>query len=143
MCRFVITDAGALEHFCNIISTNLPTVTAAGGVIPSGTQNVILYCICTNDNVAVGPTIWFFNGTQVPRTTADGSGNPYYRNNVPSPLIIPSPHNGTYSCGPSTNFDEVSSNGDSITLELGMSMLNKNSLGVKSTRPIRSSITHT
>ena len=147
MCHFVITDAGAPKHFCNIISTSLPTLTTPGGMIPSGTQNVILYCICTNDNIAVGPTIWFFNGVQVPRTTADGSGNPYYRNNVPSPLIIPlfvAPHNGTYSCGPNTNFSYVSSNGDNITLELpGMSMLHKNTWGVKSTRPIRSRIANT
>ena len=116
-------------------------MTTPDGAILSGTQNVTLYCICTNDNIAVGPTIWFFNGVQVPRTTADGSGNPYYRNNVPSPLIIPSfvtGNIGTYSCGPNTNFSHVSTNGDSITLELsGMSMLNKNSLSVKSVRPIR------
>ena len=130
MCHFVITDAGAPQHFCTIISTNLPTVTTPGGVITNGTQNVILYCICTNDNIATGPTIWFFNDTQVTLTEDDGSGNPYSRDSVPSPLIIPSfvnPHNGTYSCGPNTNFSHVSSNGDSITLELSgiMSMLNE------------------
>ena len=69
--------------------------------IPSGTQNVILYCICRRGNVAVGPTFWFINGTAVTRTTASGD-NPYYRNNVPSPLIIPlftATHAGTYGCG--------------------------------------------
>ena len=97
-------------------------MTAAGGVIPSGTQNVTLYCICNRSNVAVGPTIWFFNGSQVTLSESDETdGNPYYRNNVPSPLIIPSfvaPHDGTYSCGPSNNFNNVLSNGDTITLEL-------------------------
>ena len=116
-------------------------MTAAGGVILSGTQNVTLYCICTNDNIAVGPTIWFFNGVQVTLNAFDGSDAPYSRNNVPCPLIIPSfvtGNIGTYSCGPNTNFSLVSTNGDSITLELsGMSMLNKNNLGVKSVRPIR------
>ena len=72
--------------------------------IPSGTQNVILYCICRINNVAVGPTTWFINGTIV-STTASGD-NPYYRNNVPSPLIIPSftdTYAGTYGCdGPSS-----------------------------------------
>ena len=68
--------------------------------IPSGTQNVILYCICTRNNVAVGPTTWFIDGTTVTRTTADGSDNPYYRDNVPSPLIIPTfTSAGTYGCG--------------------------------------------
>ena len=68
--------------------------------IPSGTQNVILYCICRrDDNVAVGPTTWSFNGTEL-MTQASGD-NPYYRNNVPAPLIIPSftaTRAGTYRC---------------------------------------------
>ena len=73
--------------------------------IPSGTQNVILYCICTRDgnDVAVGPTTWFFEGNPVTLTeTVTTDGNPYYRNNVPSSLIIPSftaDHDGTYGCG--------------------------------------------
>ena len=69
--------------------------------IPNGTQNVILYCICRRNTVAVGPTTWFINGIAVTRTTADGSGNPYYRNNVPSPLIIPTftaALSGIYGC---------------------------------------------
>ena len=50
----------------------------------------------------MGPTTWFINGYRVTRTAADGSGNPYYRNNIPSPLIIPSFSAtlvGTYGCG--------------------------------------------
>ena len=69
--------------------------------IPSGTQNVILYCICMrNTNVAVGPATWFINNNEVTRTQASGS-NPYYRDNVPAPLIIPSfnaNHVGRYGC---------------------------------------------
>ena len=68
--------------------------------IPSGTQNVTLYCICTRDNVAVGPATWSINGTQVTLTQASGN-NPYSRDNVPAPLIIPSftaTHVGTYGC---------------------------------------------
>ena len=56
--------------------------------IPSGTQNVIFYCICTRDDVAVGPATWSFGSTAV-TTTASGN-NPYSRDNVPAPLIIPS-----------------------------------------------------
>ena len=80
-----------------------PSLTTSSGVmnIPSGTQNVILYCICTrNTNVAVGPAIWHINGTEVTLTQASGN-NPYYRDNVPAPLIIPSftaDHVGTYGC---------------------------------------------
>ena len=108
---------------CSIVSTNLPTVTAAGGVIANGTQNVILYCICmrVNSNVTVGLTTWFFNGDEVTLTQADSSGNPYLRNNVPSTLTIPSfvtPHDGNYSCAPNNNFNEVATLGDTITLTL-------------------------
>ena len=69
--------------------------------IPSGAENVILYCICRrNTNVAVGPARWFINNNEVTRTQASGS-NPYLRDNVPAPLIIPSfnvNHVGRYGC---------------------------------------------
>ena len=105
---------------CNIISTNLPTVTGAGGVIANGTQNVILYCICNRSNVAAGPTYWYFNDAPVTLSESDETdGNPYYRNNVPSPLIIPSfvaPHDGTYSCVRSANLSDVSRVDITLTL---------------------------
>ena len=73
----------------------------------SGTQNVILYCICRREvtNAAAGPTYWFINDTRVTHTTADGD-NPYSRNNVPAPLIIPSftdTSAGTYGCSEDIN----------------------------------------
>ena len=108
---------------CSIVSTNLPTVTAAGGVIANGTQNVILYCICmrVNSIVITGQTFWFFNGALITLAQDDGSGNPYSRNIVPSTLTIPSfvtPHDGNYSCAHIANFDEVATLGDTITLTL-------------------------
>ena len=79
----------------------------------SGTQNVILYCICRRTNAAVGPTYWFIDGTRVTNTTADGD-NPYSRNtNVPAPLIIPSftiTSAGTYGCSEDTNGPRVTIN---------------------------------
>ena len=107
------------DRSCNIISTSLPTVTTPGGVITNGTQNVILYCICTIANVAVGPTRWYFNSDQVTLTEDDGSGAPYSRDNVPSPLIIPSfvtGNNGTYRCESDGNILPTSDN--MITLAL-------------------------
>ena len=73
--------------------------------IPNGTQNVILYCICTRGGVAVGPTVWSFNDSEL-MNQANGD-NPYYRNNVPAPLIIPSftaIRAGMYTC---TGFDTM------------------------------------
>ena len=88
----------ATSRVCRIYS---PSLTTNGGMIDilNGTQNVILYCICTRNDIAVGPAIWSFGSTAVP-TTASGN-NPYSRVNVPAPLIIPSftaSHGGTYRC---------------------------------------------
>ena len=88
------------DRVCTIYS---PNVTTNGALmeISSGTQNVILYCVCRIDDVAVGPTTWFIGNTAVTRTTASGD-NPYYRDNVPSPLIIPlftAALSGVYGCG--------------------------------------------
>ena len=94
-------------------------MTTPGGVITNGTQNVILYCICTIANVAVGPTRWLFNGDQVTLTEDDGSGSPYSRDNVPSPLIIPSfitGNDGIYRCESDGNI--ISTPDDTITLAL-------------------------
>ena len=88
--------------------------------ISSETQNVILYCICRRNNVAVGPTTWFINGTTV-TTTASGD-NPYYRNNVPSPLIIPTfnaTHAGTYGCASLNNFGTDPTT-PSVTIDLAI-----------------------
>ena len=86
--------------------------------IPSGTQNVILYCICRRGNAAVGPATWFINATEVALTTASGD-NPYYRKNVPTSLIIPSftaTRTGTYGCG---SFLSV----PSVTIDLALSRM--------------------
>ena len=119
---FYIIDAPAANRSCNIISTSLPTVTTPGGVITDGTQNVILYCICTINNIAVGPTFWYYNDVRVNLTEDDGSGAPYFRNNVPSPLIIPffvTGNDGTYRCG--SEGTVISTPDNAITLiSLGM-----------------------
>ena len=110
------------QRICNIYS---PSLTTNGGVmdVPSGTQNVILYCICMRNNVAVGPGTWLINGTRVTRTTDDESGNPYSRDNVPAPLIIPlftATHVGTYGC--TSDGDTVITSNIAIDLALpGMS----------------------
>ena len=102
LCDHIIYtgQSPAPQRFCDIYS---PSFATSVGVlyISNGTQNVILYCICKKNNVAVGPTTWFIDYTAVTRTTASGD-NPYYRDNVPSPLIIPyfiPTFVGTYGCG--------------------------------------------
>ena len=126
----IFTGPSKAVRTCTIYSPNI-TTNGAMMDIPSGTQDVILYCICTrNDNnyrpVSVDPTTWFISGTEVTRTTASGN-NPYTRNNVPSPLIIPlfsATHVGTYGCaselpGPPTT--------PSVTIGLALSGIVTNS----------------
>ena len=112
----------------------------------SGTQNVILYCICRRGGIiAAGPTLWFINGAQVTRNSSDGD-NPYSRNNVPAPLIIPSftsTSDGTYGCRENT----LGPPRATINLLAMSGMCNYNAKQKhpayrykKSARPIRSSI---
>ena len=116
---YIIALPAVTDRSCNIISTSLPTVTTPSGVITNGTQNVILYCVCMRENVAVGPAFWLFNGDQVTLTEDNGSGAPYSRDNVPSSLIIPSfvtGNNGTYRCESHGNVISTSDNVITLTL---------------------------
>ena len=122
-CNCFLIFTGPLgDRVCTIYS---PNVTTNGAMmdIPSGIQNVILYCICRrNINVAVGPTTWFIDGTVVTTTTANGD-NPYYRNNLPSPLIIPlftATRAGTYGCG-GLNLDGTELTSPSVSIDLAVS----------------------
>ena len=125
MCLINTAPTGT-QRICNIYS---PNFTTDGGMmrIPSGTQNVILYCICWRHNVAVGPSRWFMGSTEVTHTTASGN-HPYTRGSrsIPGPLIIPSfttSHVGTYTCT-SDGYDV-----DTATIDLALAgMCNCNSL---------------
>ena len=86
-CEF-IADPGGTTTTCTIISTNFPGLTTNGGSIVIGAPNVIIYCICMRGNVAVGPTIWLRG--QESLGTTEITSNPYYRDDIPSSLIIPS-----------------------------------------------------
>ena len=114
--HFIFTAPSGDLRICNIDS---PSITTDGGVmyIANATQNVILYCLCWRNNVAVGPARWFIDGTPVTRTTASGN-IPYSRNNnVPAPLIIPLftvTSAGTYGCASYTDVP-------SVTIDLAIS----------------------
>ena len=113
-----IIVASRFPRICNIISTSIPTLTTPSGMIANGTEDVILYCICVQDSVAVGPVLWFFNDTQITTTQANGN-SPYYRGNVPGPLIIPlfvSGNDGIYRCGSDINIESTSDNSITLTL---------------------------
>ena len=116
----IFTGPPWVTRVCTIYSPN--GINSTMMIIPSGTQNVILYCICRRTNVAVGPTTWFIDGTAVTSTTASGD-NPYYRNNIPSPLIIPlftATRAGTYGCG-GLNNDGTEPTSPSVSIDLAIS----------------------
>ena len=115
----IFTDSFVVAN-CEIISTSFTTLTADGGALLNGTRNVIIYCLCTRNGVAVGGTSisWFLDGTRIRRTQADGTNNPYSRNTVPTQLVIPSfvsSSAGIYYCGPTIFFNNAMS---SISLNL-------------------------
>ena len=73
----------------------------------------------------MGPTYWYFNGDQVTLTEDDGNGAPYSRDNVPSPLIIPSfvtGNDGIYHC--ESDGTIIPTSDDAITLtSIGMCVI--------------------
>ena len=100
----IFTAAYGGSRTCAIYSTSLTSMTVTSGSITcgrivSGATNVILYCICTINDVAVGPVTWH-EGNQMVGLNG-GSDNPYTRDNVPTPLIFSSftaTEAGTYQC---------------------------------------------
>jgi len=103
----------SFQSTCTIISTSPTTLTTYGGAIVNGTQNVIIYCLCMRNNVAVAGARWFFpNHTQVRTAThrLTRANDPYFRNIIPSVLVIRKfvhPYDGTYYCGPSSGIDNI------------------------------------
>ena len=93
-------------------------MTAAGGAIIDGTENVIIYCLCIRNNVAVGTTArWYFNGIRITRDS-NTNNQPYLRSVVPSQFIIPSFTSitvGRYSCSHTNTFFEASSSHIDLT----------------------------
>ena len=103
---FVLAQGGC------IITPVIPTtLTATGGVLASGTKNVMIQCNCTDDDgVVVDPVQWYDpDGTRLVNTQNSQYmvGTPYYMSVVESDesnivLVIPSftdSYDGIYTCG--------------------------------------------
>ena len=98
---------------CTITPINPNTLTAAGGVLAGGTENVAILCNCTDDNgTVIDPVRWYDpDGTRLLVSTNSryAAGDPYYRR-VPDDtniiLVIPTldeSYDGTYYCGEKAN----------------------------------------
>ena len=97
---------------CTITPISPTTLTAAGGVLPNGTENVMIRCTCSEDDGSVITTVRWHNpdGSIVPRIRANNfiDGTPHYtrasgdRDNRNITLVISTfsdSNVGTYTCG--------------------------------------------
>ena len=94
---------------CIITPTNPTTLTTAGGVLASGTENVMIQCNCTYDNGTVIDRVRWYDpdGTKllVSHNNNYVAGTPYYSrepDNINIALVIPifnDSYDGTYYCG--------------------------------------------
>ena len=94
---------------CTITPINPTTLTTAGGVLASGTENVMIKCNCTDDDGMVVDRVRWYDpdGTRLLVNTHHGyiNGTPYFRkapDNANILLVIPTfndSYDGTYTCG--------------------------------------------
>ena len=99
---------------CTITPINPTTLTTAGGVLASGTVNVMILCgNCTDDGgIVVNSVRWYEpNGTRLLSSTNNRyvAGTPYFRREPDDTnivLVIPTfndSYDGTYTCGERVN----------------------------------------
>ena len=102
-------DDVSVQNGCIVTPINPTTLTAAGGTLAIGTENVMIQCNCTDDDgTVVEPIRWYDpNGTRLLLSEHRKyvPGTPYYRrerNNRNSVLVIPmfsDSYDGMYTCG--------------------------------------------
>ena len=97
---------------CTVTPISPTTLTAAGGVLPNGTENVMIRCTCSEDDGGVITTVRWFGPDEiiVPRFETSGyiAGAPHHiranggNDNRNVTLIIPTfndSYDGNYTCG--------------------------------------------
>ena len=103
-----VVDVSA-QGGCIITPINPTTLTTAGGVLASGTENVMIRCNCTYYNGTVIDRVSWYDpdGTRLLVSDNDNyvAGTPYYNrepNDINIALVIPTfndSYDGTYYCG--------------------------------------------
>ena len=99
---------------CTITPLNSTTLTANGGALASGTENVMIQCSCTINNDSALIRWYNPDGSQIlyGGHTNYVNGTPYYtinKSNTNITLIIPTfndSYDGTYNCGRKVNSNE-------------------------------------
>ena len=100
---------------CTITPINPTTLTTAGGVLASGTENVMIQCNnCTNDDGTLDRIRWYDpDGYRLPRPANNHyvPGAPHFLKvddgNDDIILVIPTfndSYDGTYTCGERVNY---------------------------------------
>ena len=97
---------------CTVSPINPTTLTAAGGVLPDGTENVMIRCNCSEDDGTVITNVRWYDpeGNRINRVDPGDKipSTPYYTrpsdhgNNRNVTLVIPTfndAHDGNYICG--------------------------------------------
>ena len=108
-----VVDVSA-QSSCTVIPISPTTLTAAGGVLPNGTENVMMRCNCSEDDGTIITTVRWYDpeGNRLNRVNP-GDDNipstPYYtrssdhhNNNRNVTLVIPTfndSYDGDYICG--------------------------------------------
>ena len=106
-----VVDVSA-QGSCTITPINPTTLTTAGGVLPNGTENVMIRCNCSEDDGSVITSIRWYkpDGSIVPRigTNSHIAGAPHITrpsgdsDNRNITLVIPTfndSYDGNYICG--------------------------------------------
>ena len=97
---------------CTVTPISPTTLTAAGGVLPDGTENVMIRCTCSEDDDSVITSVRWYkpDGIAVPRIGANKhiAGAPHFTrssgdyDNRNVTLVIPTftdSYDGNYTCG--------------------------------------------
>ena len=116
---------------CTVTPINPTTLTAAGGVLPNGTENVMIQCNnCIDDDGSVLTILRWYdpNGNKPPRFESSNyiAGTPHYtrvngdRSNII--LVIPTfndSYDGNYTCGRNVNSGLPGTPNATINLTIG------------------------
>jgi len=99
-----------VQRGCTITPTSPNDLSATGGVLSDGTQNVTIECECVDDDgTRLAKVRWFFPDNTTVETSPDVlNGSPYRINNKRlHTLVIPTfndSYDGIYSCGRSDTY---------------------------------------
>ena len=113
---------------------NPTTLTAGGGVLANGTENVTILCNCTANGVEVEFVRWYRDGYQLVTFNNKNymAGSPYYTRPYPHgdiypdnryiTLVIPiftDSYDGTYTCG--RRLDDLQLGTPNVSVDLTIS----------------------